>query len=221
MDEIPFEKSVKSAKNLPEYWSAEKFLEIPGAKNFIEYQYAKNFIEYQNIMGVSLAEMRRIQYRTRPAFGEEFIVPDLISSSQETRWAWDGLNLIAQDLLREGKPLPPALAEWVADVLADQLVKKELKRRPRPGKGDQRLHNRDEILRIAIGHLRCLFALRATRSDGAPPVSACDIVAAVMGMRYKAVEKIWNRRSSHKDAFLSKLDRQELMQSRFLSYRNS
>ena len=45
---------------------------------------------------------------------------------------WDTVNLIAQKMLREERSLPPELAEWIADVLADQLLKqKEEKRRPR------------------------------------------------------------------------------------------
>ena len=58
------------------------------------------------------------------------------------------LNLVAQDLLRKGRPLPPDLAGWIADVLADQLGKKKKsekeKRRPRPGKGPHSLYVQPE-----------------------------------------------------------------------------
>ena len=221
MDEIVFEKSIKATKHLIKHLDVEKFLDYPDAENYIEYRYAKNYIEYQNITWFTPAQTRAIEYRTAPDSGEKYMLPDLMSESKKTKVAWDALNLIAQDLLREGKRLPPALAEWVRDVLADQLVKKGPKQRPRPARGTNQMENRDAILRPVIGHLKCLFALRATRNAGAPPMSACDVVAAVMEMPYKTVEKIWNQRSSHEKAFLSALDKQALMKSPFLSSRNS
>ena len=222
MDEITSEKSIKSARHLIEHLDVEKFLDYPDTENFIEYQYAKNHIECPGrLLWYPPVETEALKYRSLPRDGgREFMLPNLLPKSKETQMAWDALNLIAQDLLRGGKSLPPELAEWVADVLADQLAKRGQKRRPRPAKGAHRTKNRDETLRIAICHLIRLFDLNATRNAGDPPLSACDVVAAVMKMPYKSVERIWNKRASFIDCFLRKLDKQQLMKSPFLSSRN-
>ena len=155
-------------------------------------------------------------YKSLPSnSGQEFILSNLISESKETKVAWDALDLIAQDLLREGKPLPPALAEWVADVLADQLVKKKEQRWPRPDKGAHRVAHRNGRLCILISELRYLFDFNATRRYDDPPESACDVVAAAMDMPYKTVEKIWNGRSPEHDSFQTELDKQTYIQRRY------
>ena len=120
----------------------------PDAENFDEYQYAKNFLnDPKTLEGMerSLAEM--IVYLCETLRPQESLPSFLIADSRETKGAWDGLNLVAQDLLRKGRPLPPDLAGWIADVLADQLVKKKgPKRRPRPGKGPHSEFNQNLLL---------------------------------------------------------------------------
>lgn len=217
MDEITFEKSIKSAENFPAYQYAKDFLDLPGAENFIEYQYAKNFLNDPKTsegMERSLVEMIVYLYKTsRP---QESFPSFLIDDSRETKGAWDGLNLIAQDLLQKGRPLPPDLAGWVADVLADQLGKKgKKKRRPRPGKGPHSEFNRNLLLCILVDQLVCLFDLKATRNDGAPPVSACDVVAAAMGRSYKRVERIWGTRELDLPDPCSSEDKQMLRNNPF------
>ena len=140
--------------------------------------------------------------RTRDTELQKAALPRLLEDSQETKVAWDALYGIAQVLLRAGKPLPPELAEWVADVLADQREKKKKreKRRPRPATGPSKEEeSRNDFLRIIIIQLKCEFGLNATqnaatRSDDHPLESACGVVAAASGMTYEAVEKIWNNR---------------------------
>ena len=46
------------------------------------------------------------------------LLAQLIWCSREIRAAWDGVSLIAQQLLRDGEPLPGEPASWMADVLA-------------------------------------------------------------------------------------------------------
>lgn len=213
MAEITCEKSIKSAKNLPEYRFATDFLEFKGAEDFVEYRYAKNFLNHPDnlkIMEMSLAEMIVHVYKTsRP---EESFPSYLIKDSKTSKWAWDALNLIAQDLLREGRALPPELVEWVPDVLADQLVVGEdQKRRPRPGEDTRSQHPRDLLLCMLVDQLRCLFDLKATRNDSAPPVSASDVVAAVQGLSYKRVGDIWRDRDSALEPLFSAWDKSALL----------
>ena len=216
MDEITFKKSINSVRHLAEYQYAEKFLDLPDAENFDEYQYAKNFLnDPKTLEGMerSLAEM--IVYLCETLRPQESVPSFLIADSRETKGAWDGLNLVAQDLLRKGRPLPPDLAGWIADVLADQLVKKGPKRRPRPGKGPHSEFNQNLLLCTLISQLVCLFDLKATRNDGAPPVSACDIVAAARGKSYKTVERIWGKRELDLPDPCSSEDKQRLRNNPF------
>lgn len=104
--------------------------------------------------------------------------------------------MIAQILLRMKRPLPPDLAEWFTDVMADRRVKgKKKKRRPRPATGLSRFEGRDKLICLVISLLKCQFNLSATRNAVSPPASACDVVAAVIGKPYKTIEGIWNRRA--------------------------
>ena len=213
MDEITFKKSINSVRHLAEYQYAENFLDYPDAEDFDEYQYAKNFLDHpQHSEGMesSLAEMIVSLCKTsRP---QESFPSYLIDDSRETKWAWDALNLVTQDWLRKGKPLPPELAGWIADVLADQFVKKGPKRRPRPGKGSSSFFSRDLLLCQLVDQLAYLFGLNATRNDGDPPVSACDVVAAAMGKSYKTVERIWGKRDPVLEDLFSSWNKQALIE---------
>lgn len=216
MAEITFGKSIKSTNYLAAYRYAEEFIDLPDAEDFVEYQYAKNFLnhpENAKIIEMSLAEMlASVDKTSRP---EESFPSYLLADSQEAQWAWDALNLIAQDWLRKGKPLHPEAAEWIADVLADQLVEKEPKRRPRPRGRLRSQHPRDLFLCMLVDQLVCLFDLHATRNDSAPPRSACDVVAAAEGLSYKSVEGIWNNRDPRLEPLFSEWNKQALLE-RFL-----
>lgn len=59
-------------------------------------------------------------------------INSFINFSINKRWAFDSLIHISRDLNREGEPLPPGLREWLDDVLADQLLPNNKKKRPRP-----------------------------------------------------------------------------------------
>lgn len=202
---------------------AENYLDYPDAENSLAYQYAKGFLDHYERSGAisrSPVETEVSVYKRGDASLQQSELSYLLAESQGIRMAWDSLNLIAQDWLREGKPLPPKLVEWVVEVLADQLVKKKEQRRPRPRGGAQRLRDRDIVLCLLVGELRCLCDLNATRNAGDPPVSACDVVAAAIGRPYKTVERIWNKRDPDVNYLLSGLDKQSLMKRPFLSSRN-
>jgi len=201
--------------------SAENYLDYPGAKDSLAYRYAKNFLDdpkNSEIMEMSLAETYASAYKTsRP---EEYFPSHLIAESLETKEAWDALNLIAQALLRAGQPLPPELAEWIADVLADQSVeRKKEKRRPRPARDPRRQHNRNLLLCLLVGYLVRLCDLKATRNDSDPPRSACDVVAAATGLSYKRVEGIWGKRDPILERLFSSQDKESLRKGPFYPHR--
>ena len=216
MAEITSEKSIKSARHLIEHMDVEKFLDYPDAENFIEYRSIKDFLDDPltlRAMKMSLAETYALLYPAPISYPS--FLSDLIAESRESKEAWVALSLIAQDLLREGRSLPPELAEWVADVLADHLGEKKKpekeKRRPRPAKSPRRLSSRNQIICLFIGYLIGEFDLKATRNAGDPPLSACDVVAAAItesaaaawSLDYKTVERIWSERDFYRGSFLS------------------
>ena len=137
--------------------------------------------------------------RVLPPHMREPHLDDLIARSAVSRTAWDAVNLIGENALRNGDPLPAGLAEWMADVLSDQR-ECECKARPRPPKrGDpvSNLANRDRIIAGAVEHVAERFELYPTRSSTkgerctAAGGSACDVVGAAATMGYKAIEGIW------------------------------
>ena len=208
MDEIPCGKSLKSVDPV-ELRRARKFRDLPDAENFIEYRYARNFLDdpkNSESMKRPLAETIASVHKMSRA--QASFPASLIAESGKTKEVWEALILIAQDLLREGKPLPPELAEWAADVLADLSVKKKEKRRPRPRKDPRRQLPRNLLLCALVDQLVYLFDLNAERSRGAPPVTACDVVAAAIYRSYKAVEGIWERRDPVLEPLFSSWDKQ-------------
>ena len=218
------EKTIKSARHRLEHLDVEKFSEYPGAKDFVELRYAENYLKHSGILGNregSLAETIVSLYKTsRP---EEAFPSFLIADSREKKGAWDGLIWIAQDLLRKGKPLPPDLAEWVADVLADQLAKKGQKRRLRPPEGPHPDFLRNLHLCELVSQLVCLGDLTPTRNGSSPPLSACDVVAAAAGLSYKRVERIWGEREINLEPLSSRdkqAHKQALMQNPFYPREN-
>ena len=122
---------------------------------------------------------------------------ELIEPSTEDRTEGDALSLIAKRLLRDGKPLPDALAGWVADVLEQ--------RRPRPvrqGRPPNWLRN--QAITWAVRQL-VWAGLKPTRSiakgeeSGAEGGSACDAVGVAFGFKYRRVADVWERRDRGSD----------------------
>ena len=153
--------------------------------------------KFRESSGNTPAENLLHLYEFRPAEIREDLLRDLIWCSEEIAAAWDGLNLIAENLLQEGNPLPPNLAKWVADRLAE--------RRPRPTKRgpdpDANLP-RNLAVMVAVRQLvnhemrptrrRRLVNNTACFKGG----SACDAVGIAAGMSYKNVEAIWTPSAS-------------------------
>ena len=112
-------------------------------------------------------------YRKAPAERRPVLLAQLIWCSREIRAAWDGVSLIAQQLLRDGEPLPGELASWMADVLA--------RKRSRPtarGKDPDANFARNRAIVDAVQWL-VQQGFRATRSKAMAVASveggsACD-----------------------------------------------
>ena len=102
----------------------------------------------------------------------------LIRLSQEHKYIWDTVNLIARRLLEAGTRLPTPLAQWVADVLVNQTPERGEGRRPRPRRGGRKAL-RDRMICLAIKKL-VDQGVTATRSGGRAKAcreggSACDV----------------------------------------------
>ena len=149
-------------------------------------QAAHIFADLRPDFGGTLAEDALTVFQRRP---DRFTrkLPDLILHSREHRAAWDMLNLMAQHELRRGAPIPPMLAAWIADVLADVLAGDA----PRPVKDGCAKDGRDAAMQATVAALVLAFDLTATRNDSSPEESACDAVAEAFGETYRAAKKAW------------------------------
>ena len=139
-------------------------------------------------------------YKIRPEETREAYLRDMIWCSEEIKAAWDAVNLIAQDLLGEGKPLPPELAEWTRAVLDDVLAGRKSRPTTR-GRDPDANHVRDRAIVDAVQWLT-LEGFKATRrrfkGEKLLPAqacveggSACDAVGFAARMTYSNVERIW------------------------------
>ena len=98
-------------------------------------------------LGETLAD-RWAQWHEEHEEGREYLLRDLIDCSGEFTAAWAVVNRIAQDYLRTRRPLPPELADWLANVL-DGTV-----RRPKPRPKDRCDNaNRNHAIVTAVSYL--------------------------------------------------------------------
>ena len=109
---------------------------------------------------------------------------------------WDAIDLIAREHLRTGVPMPPELAQWMADR---REGKRQRPAKPGPSRGTNMV--RDRLIASVVQAL-VDRGFRATRNKRLPMKmarprasaeggSACDAVGVALGMGYKAVEKVW------------------------------
>ena len=148
--------------------------------------------------------VRLFWYSREPVGGKcspdrEISLDGLIGLSKVDRYVWDAVNLISQQHLSTGGVLPDPLAQWVADLLADQTIQeREDKLRPRPTKGRE-LRIRDSMMCLAVARL-VARGYRATRREGKAQASAeggtaCDVVGKAFFKSYKNVERVWFART--------------------------
>ena len=149
-----------------------------------------------NALGLTGGELGASLYFTDayPWSVRDDLLQTLIEASPERKDAWDAANLIARGLIKEGRPLPPVLAEWTADVLVDRLSRRGEERRPRPARGGHAKGGRDLIARMEIANLCDKYGLTPTRNKASEPRSACDAVALALGENYDVIEAIWRKR---------------------------
>lgn len=108
--------------------------------------------------------------------------------------AWDAVWQIAVRYIGDGESMPKPLRRWVVWRLAG------LNRAPAGTRGPRK-RGRDLMIREAILDVRERFGLNATRNDEpageeccAVGGSACDVVGAALGLKFKNVVRIWTER---------------------------
>ena len=156
---------------------------------FIRRRYAQRRLDLPTYVALSYDAMA--DEAEQLAFLDYFI-----PESDKRNDYWDAVNLIAQRQLRGGNVLPAPLANWITDVLGDQFLqrKRKKKKRPRPAKGRPNAVQ-DQNVRLAMENL-IERGFQATRRGGGPQCcaeggSACDVVGAAFGLKYKNTEGIW------------------------------
>ncbi len=153
-------------------------------------------IARSSALGLTGGELGASLYFTEayPQSVRDGLLQTLIEASPRQKDSWDAVTLIARELIKQGKTLPPALSEWTVDVLADQLSRRGDKRRPRPARGGHPKGGRDLIVRLEVASLCEKSGLTPTRNKASEPRSACDAVAIALGESYDVIEAIWRKR---------------------------
>lgn len=152
-------------------------------------------------------------YRMAAVASRPGVLARLIQRSADEPVAWDAVNLIARDLLRDGEPLPSELAAWVADEL-----EKKHKRPGRIGRNPDENVVRDIYIIQAVEVL-VEKGLNPTRSHAisdqccAKGDSACDAVgvafrAAFGMMSYRAIQRVWTKHRKTAKEWASQLPTQ-------------
>lgn len=167
-------------------------------------------LEIQRLeLGKTLVE-RWTQWYEEHGERREDLLRELIGCSGKFTAAWAVVNRIAQDYLRTRRPLPPELADWLANVLDGTG------RRPKPRRKDPCDNaNRNHEIVTAISYLvgqglhptRNIARFIAKKGQDYPKCcwqggSACDAVGGALkevygeSLGYKSIERIWTERAS-------------------------
>ncbi len=163
-------------------------------------QFARSYLSNPGrFVDITAAEGRARAYLMahQPSDSGDDLLVRFIKESHNDKSSWDALNKIAQELIRKGDPLPLKLAEWTADVLADQSTKRGHKKRARPGKGGHATAGRDWNTYFLIDLLHKNWNITPTRNEVSDAESACDIVAKATGIPYGTVARIWSTCSNY------------------------
>ena len=109
----------------------------------------------------------------------------LVERSETEKLAWDALEQCIKWQRENQEPVTGALLEWALDVAEGT------RERPRSGR-DQTTKVRNALIAKTVKTL-VACGMHKTRNDSSPSKSACDVVAKVLKMEYKAVVKACNR----------------------------
>ena len=149
------------------------------------------------VVGGTPEEVIARSYQTVAAEHRQAALHDLIRLSREHASAWDGVNLIAQDHLRNGAFLPSELAAWIASRIESNPT---CPRPTRKGQGPDAKFSRDLSIVLAVLWLTEAGLSPATRGGaGKASVeggSVCDAVGVAVGLSYKRVERLWTDTTS-------------------------
>ena len=172
MDELDFELALLNAETYRRHWA--------------------------KIVGLTPAEERANTLKFWHERGDApWELESTLEDSSTERNSWDALILFASQLLRDGSPLPPGLAEWIAEALCDQISSQgvaKVRARPRLRKHENPpTHLRDHFIMLAMIFLVEKEGMQATRNDEADPVSAADAVAKTFDATFATVKGIWMR----------------------------
>ena len=114
------------------------------------------------------------------------LLKELVERSNTEKLAWDALQVCVKSKLRAQETVEGELLEWALEVAAGTRT------RPSHRGRDQTAEIRDALILETVEAL-VACGLTKTRNDASEPRSACDAVAAVLGMTYDAVRKASER----------------------------
>ena len=113
---------------------------------------------------------------------------DTLTRAPKDKSCWASATLLAARHIADGGPMPKNLAYWAAHVLIDTVDTPKMVPKPvRTDVSTPRNFSRNVRICTLIVILTQKFGLKATRNDGAKPVSACDAVADGLGLSYTTV----------------------------------
>ena len=125
----------------------------------------------------------------RPWEVDATCLPLLINAARTDPYALEGAEILARMHLRDGKPLPAPLAEFVLSWMDKPPKKKK--------KMCAKIRARNEFIAMLVGYLKRNAGVLPTRGrDDTHIISGCDQVVVVLGERgqhlaYSAVAEAW------------------------------
>ena len=123
------------------------------------------YVSQSFLGGETLAEALRWFYEQRvPVEDRQAFFSDMIGEARKFKSIWNGLNLLVQHKIRNGEALPPELAVWTADILADVAARRPPQSAPsRRGQDPHGKFLRNVVIVVAVERLvRRVFSQQET-----------------------------------------------------------
>lgn len=164
--------------------------------------------------GVQIYHWLRVEDRSR-------WLTDLIESSATYPHRWDAVSLLAQQLRRDGEPIPRELKDWVADATKPKSEKK-WSRPTKKGPDPMNDFLRNVLIVCSVKTLVDRHGFSAVRTRDAltrtdllddekrwrgcvEGDSACDVVGDVFDLGYSRIKQLWDN-SANPNAFPRRTD---------------